>query len=43
MKIIQPKQINFQKFYASEFMTLLSFAITFEIFILVMLIFGGAR
>jgi len=43
MKIIQPKQINFQKFYASEFMTLLSFVVTIEIFCLVMIFFGGGK
>ena len=43
MKTIQTKPNNFQEFYASEFVTLVSFAVTVEIFVLVMFIFGGAR
>lgn len=43
MKNIQRKINNFQKIYASEFVTLIFIIAAIEIYLLVMVIFGGAR
>jgi hypothetical protein len=43
MQNIAINKVKFQKIYASRFMTLIFFVVSFEIYALVMIFLGGGR